>query len=520
MEIWKTIIFATKYEISNLGNIKNKKTNKLLNINIERHKKDNKRIRPGLINNEGNKLGYYLHRIVAQHFIDNPNDLPEVNHIDGDFYNNKSENLEWISKIDNMRHANENNLIKRYTRRIIITHKETGEEKVFDKLTDCAKFLKTGPGNISLTCSGKRNDKLWNMKYETETEEEKKKIKINNDKKTSSTFGLRVKKILLKNKITCEEIIFNKMGDCAKYLDCSITTVSNTCQKKRIDKLYDINYLEEEKEENNEINDNIVWKEYPECTKYLVSNTGEVKNKKTNRIMMGGKQNGYRFLTLFINKDTPKLNRLVHRMVAQTFINNPNNLPVVNHKDTNILNNHIDNLEWLTYKQNMNTPETIKNLKKGKNSKTIHQIEIESGEIVNTFDGASEGENKTNIDCRNILKICHFYNGNKNYGGLNQSFKTYQKKYIFIFDEDKEKINEFLEISKIDNKRRNPIVQINKSTGEIVNTFESIYEASKKLNKCYSTICNICNYHKYTDDDRPASLKYYHSNKGFIYKYS
>ena len=45
----------------------------------------------------------------------------------------------------------------------------------------------------------------------------------------------------------------------------------------------------------------------------------------------------------------------------------------------------------------MNTPETIKNLKKGKNSKTIHQIEIESGEIVNTFDGASEGENKTNI---------------------------------------------------------------------------------------------------------------------------
>ena len=57
MEIWKTITYATKYEISNLGNIKNKKFNRLININIERHKKDNKRIRPGLINNEGINLG-------------------------------------------------------------------------------------------------------------------------------------------------------------------------------------------------------------------------------------------------------------------------------------------------------------------------------------------------------------------------------------------------------------------------------------------------------------------------------
>ena len=447
MEIWKTITYATKYEISNLGNIKNKKFNRLININIERHKKDNKRIRPGLINNEGKNLGYYLHRIVAQHFIDNPNDLPEVNHIDGDFYNNKSENLEWISKIDNMRHANENNLIKRYTRRIIITHKLTSEEKIFDKSTDCAKFLKTSPGQITLTCQGKRNDKLWNMKYEKEEKQE-------------------------------------------------------------------------------EISENIIWKEYPECPKYLVSNTGEVKKsdkclRKSNRLLMGGKQNGYKFLTLFIDKDTPKLNRLIHRMVAQTFLNNPNNLPVVNHKDTNILNNHVDNLEWVSYKQNMNTDETIKNLKKGKNSKTIHQIEIESGEIVNTLDGACEFEKSLKISTSQILNICNFYNGNKSYGGSNQSYKTYQKKYIFIFDEDKDKINQFLEISKINynEKRRKPIIQINKSTGEIVNNYESCYEASKKLNIAYSCIYNICRYYNYTDEDRPISLKYYHSNKGFIYKY-
>ena len=48
-EIWKTIKYAPNYEISNFGNIKNKKTNKLLTINYERLKKDNKRARPGLL---------------------------------------------------------------------------------------------------------------------------------------------------------------------------------------------------------------------------------------------------------------------------------------------------------------------------------------------------------------------------------------------------------------------------------------------------------------------------------------
>ena len=79
------------------------------------------------------------------------------------------------------------------------------------------------------------------------------------------------------------------------------------------------------------------------------------------------------------------MNRLVNRMVV--ILENTDDKPVVNHKDTNILNNHMDNLEWVTYKENMNTEETIKNLKKGKIVK-LSQICIESGEIVNTFDSS------------------------------------------------------------------------------------------------------------------------------------
>ena len=433
VEIWKTINYAPNYEVSNLGNIKNKKTNKLITINYERLKKDNKRARPGL-----SGKAYYLHRIVAQHFIDNPDNLPEVNHIDGDFYNNKADNLEWISKLDNMGHASENKLMKRYTRKVIITNKETGEEKIFNSVTDCANYVDRSPGQVSLSCRNKRDDPIYEMKYEKE-----------------------------------ERCI-----------------------------------IEDE---------NIIWKEYPENNKYLVSNTGEVKNKM-GRIMMGGKQNGYRTVNM------RGMNRLIHRMVAQTYLPNPDNKSFVNHKDTNILNNHLENLEWVTPKENMNTEETIKNLKKGKNSKTILQIEIETGNIINKFYGASEGQNKLDIDCSNILRICHFYH--KGYSVVTRTTqKTYKKKYIFIFDEDKDKLNKFLIIAKkradqTPNQlsRRKQVYQINKETNETINTFESSNEASRKLNISACIINGICNHYKYNDEDRPKCYKYLHSHKGFIYK--
>ena len=84
---------------------------------------------------------------------------------------------------------------------------------------------------------------------------------------------------------------------------------------------------------------------------YQVSNKGRVKSTRNNIIlkpMISDK--GYYHVDLY-NKDNRKSCK-VHRLVAQAFIPNPNNYPVINHKDENTINNQVSNLEWCTAQYN------------------------------------------------------------------------------------------------------------------------------------------------------------------------
>lgn len=106
---------------------------------------------------------------------------------------------------------------------------------------------------------------------------------------------------------------------------------------------------------------------------YLVNKDGQIYSKKRNKLLSPGKStNGYLYVVLCKNGE--KKNFKVHRLVAMTFLDNPNNLPQINHIDGNKSNNHISNLEWCTASQNLkhafynglceNTRQNCKNIGK------------------------------------------------------------------------------------------------------------------------------------------------------------
>lgn len=117
---------------------------------------------------------------------------------------------------------------------------------------------------------------------------------------------------------------------------------------------------------------------------YEVSNLGRIKSLKSNQ---GGgekigyglldKDNGYMRKDLsYIDENGKKKHKLyfVHRLIAIMFIPNPNNKPQVDHRDTNRTNNRVDNLSWVTPKENLNNDKTRNNMRKSQKDKTKEKL--------------------------------------------------------------------------------------------------------------------------------------------------
>ena len=159
-----------------------------------------------------------------------------------------------------------------------------------------------------------------------------------------------------------------------------------------------------------------IWKKIETFNHHECSTYGNVRNIKTGKILKGSKSSrGY---TQFCISEFGKRHLVFgHRLVAETFIENKDNKPFVNHVDGNKMNNHIENLEWCTPAENDSHAVNVLKLNiHGVNKKKVKCIE--TGVI---YSSTAEAGLNIGVSDSMISMVCR---------GIKNSAKGYHLKYI------------------------------------------------------------------------------------------
>lgn len=151
---------------------------------------------------------------------------------------------------------------------------------------------------------------------------------------------------------------------------------------------------------------------------YYISNTGKVKNIKSNKLLALQNNDNTKYKCVILTKHCKQKRYRVHRLVATAFVHNPNPdiYTQINHKDENPSNNNYTNLEWCTPKYNCNYGSHIDKLIKSNGIK-VKVINIITNETI-IFNSIRECARKFNTINTIIVK----------YANLN---KIYKNKYMF-----------------------------------------------------------------------------------------
>ena len=160
MEIWKSIKDTNeKYQVSSHGRVRS-------DDRILKCQEDAKGYMRVSITVNRVKKTHKVHRLVAEAFIDGKTHMAnQVNHIDGDKRNNRSDNLEWVSCKENIRHSIDTGISSRYRpgnreynesrkKPIVATNVDTGKEITFGSIAEAERYFNSR--HISAVLKGKR----------------------------------------------------------------------------------------------------------------------------------------------------------------------------------------------------------------------------------------------------------------------------------------------------------------------------------------------------------------------------
>ena len=135
VEIWKPIPGFSKYEASNMGNIRKIGGKGKLKLSEEAHGY----LKVGIVKDDGTRTVPCVHVLVALAFIPNPNNYPEVNHIDENKRNNRIENLEWCTSEYNRHYGTGISRAGQHRKRAVVALDEQGNVvKEYSSVTEAA----------------------------------------------------------------------------------------------------------------------------------------------------------------------------------------------------------------------------------------------------------------------------------------------------------------------------------------------------------------------------------------------
>ena len=209
-----------------------------------------------------------------------------------------------------------------------------------------------------------------------------------------------------------------------------------------------------------------MWEKIKGYEMYEVSTEGEVRRTNSKKVLKpfyrGSSKQKSRYLGVKLCKNGTEKTFAVHRLVAETFIQNPLHLPQVNHKDGNKINNSVDNLEFCDNSYNIWHSYNVIHTNKPKGSMAVLQYD-KNGEFIRKFDSINMASKELNIDSSSISSVCK---GERKTAG----------KHIWRYEEEGGG-----DIEKFVDGRNKQVVKLSKY-GEAIEIYESAIKAAQDCN--------------------------------------